>query len=216
MRTPKVDHTLAQRHDWIRMKRILSEWLRLESTCMEWICTVCLVNGHVWYMSASKLHNIHEWCSKKKWNNVCGFSNHARISLLYAKPSPCKKHIYWVGTFRKKTSSPDNEQVDLRVFLKVSPQNCLCQLHQLPPKHTSLPLWPTSTKPPQQKHLPSPNGDFCCILREGFPSDVPSKKCTKGTEERKDAKCATRPKSMTCAVSLRPKPPGEWEPNRSG
>lgn len=153
---------------------------------------------------------------KKKWNNVCGFSNHARISLLYAKPSPCKKHIYWVGTFRKKTSSPDNEQVDLRVFLKVSPQNCLCQLHQLPPKHTSLPLWPTSTKPPQQKHLPSPNGDFCCILREGFPSDVPSKKCTKGTEERKDAKCATRPKSMTCAVSLRPKPPGEWEPNRSG
>lgn len=66
MRTPKVDHTLAQRHDWIRMKRILSEWLLLESTCMEWICTVCLVNGHVWYMSASKLHNIHEWCSKKK------------------------------------------------------------------------------------------------------------------------------------------------------
>ena len=30
------------------------------------------------------------------------------------------------------------------------------------------------------------------------PCHVPSKKCTKGTEERSEARCATRPRSITC------------------
>ena len=31
------------------------------------------------------------------------------------------------------------------------------------------------------------------------PCHVPSKKCTKGTEERSEARCATRPRSITCS-----------------